>query len=236
MPGLFEDDDLHGHLYHYTTVGGLHGILESNSLYATHVAYLNDSHELVYGMQMVLNELKEWIKKTPDGAKAGWDPSLPGWMISGAIKATASLLAAELEKKTPSLRQGFGPFVTCLSEQPDQLSQWRGYGKGGGYAIKFDAQKLRESVQGDRQRFVHGLAEHSAEHGVPMGAARFMKMVYEPDTQVPLIRSQLIAFIKSLAPHIKTERQPPEELAKHRTPDQAMFHQLSVLQHPSWTF
>jgi hypothetical protein len=30
----------------------------------------------------------------------------------------------------------------CLSEHPDQLSQWRAYSRGGGYALGFDAERL----------------------------------------------------------------------------------------------
>ena len=65
MPGepIIEDDDLPEHLYHYTNAGGLHGILESNSLYATHAAYLNDWQELLYGMQMALDELQGMVEE-----------------------------------------------------------------------------------------------------------------------------------------------------------------------------
>lgn len=199
VPTISEDDDLPEHLYHYTTVAGLHGILESNSLHATHAAYLNDSQELLYGMQLALDELQEWVRNSPEDAKAGWDPALPTWMISAAIKLFAFGLAAEVHKKTRSLRQTFGPFVTCLSKSRDQLSQWRGYGRGGGYAIKFDAHALRQSVQRDRQRFVEGLAAGTAEHGVPLGAARFIKMDYEPENQVPIVRTHLISFINEMA-------------------------------------
>ena len=219
MPGepIIEDDDLPEHLYHYTNAGGLHGILESNSLYATHAAYLNDWQELLYGMQMALDELKEWLKSSPDDAKAGWDSALPGWMISLAIKATALALAGEVQKRTQSLRETFGPFVTCLSESRDQLSQWRGYGRGGGYAIRFDARGLRESVQRDRERYVQGLAERAAQHGLPLGGPRFMQMVYEPETQFPVVRGHLIEFINAIAGRMTTEKEPPEVLAQNRT-------------------
>lgn len=49
-----QDDALPESLYHYTDAAGLLGILDNNSLYATHVAYLNDSQELAYGMQMAV--------------------------------------------------------------------------------------------------------------------------------------------------------------------------------------
>jgi hypothetical protein len=84
---VVEDDDLPDTLYHYTDASGLHGILENNSLWATHAAYLNDSQEFIYGMQMIGSELGAWVKRVPDEAKQGWDPRipLPGLMIPLAI-------------------------------------------------------------------------------------------------------------------------------------------------------
>jgi hypothetical protein len=46
---LVVDDQLREELYHYTSVNGLQGILETNVSQATHVAYLNDSQEFVCG-------------------------------------------------------------------------------------------------------------------------------------------------------------------------------------------
>jgi len=212
-----EDDELPADLYHYTTAGGLHGILESNSLYATHAAYLNDSQELLYGMQLALDELTAWVKKLPDEAKDGWGTTIQNWVIPLAIKATAVVLRGEISKRTQSLRQVFGPFVTCLSESRDQLGQWRGYGRGGGYAIRFDAQALRESIQHNRVGMVDLLANDAAKHGVPLGAARFMKMDYKPESQIPLLREHLTTFITAYAARIGTNKQTPEQLAQHRS-------------------
>jgi hypothetical protein len=40
---VIKDDDLPQELYHYTDAGGLHGILNNNSVWPTHAVYLNDS-------------------------------------------------------------------------------------------------------------------------------------------------------------------------------------------------
>ena len=37
--------------------------------------------------------------------------------------------------------------MSCLSAMGDQLSQWRGYAEGGGYAIHYDAKPLRSSIR-----------------------------------------------------------------------------------------
>ena len=62
-------------------------------------------------------------------------------------------------------------FVFSLSEQSDQLSQWRAYTSGGdGYSVGFDAHKLRDFARGSKfhlapceynpgrqQKLVHGM-------------------------------------------------------------------------------
>ena len=127
-------------LYHYTTVSGLEGILRSSSLYATHIAYLNDAEELKYGVKQISELL---------------DPSF------GPIEVVTSDRPAEYKTKIlgviERLRTEFisehrqslvkAPFVTCLSAMPDQLSQWHGYGQGGGYAIHFNPQLLERTVR-----------------------------------------------------------------------------------------
>jgi hypothetical protein len=214
---VIDDDDLPEDLYHYTDAGGLHGILESNRLWATHAAYLNDSQEFVYGMQVIINELSAWVKDVPEEAKQGWDPALPlpGVMIPVAIWLSAAAVAAHLQQRTQFLRQNFGPFVTCLSEEGDQLSQWRGYGGGGGYAIRFDPQALRESVQRNGVPSDQRLPGMTPGQ-VPVGARRFVKMEYEPETQAPLLRSQLVGFINAISGVLTTQRLPQTVLEQRR--------------------
>ena len=214
---VIEDDDLPEDLYHYTDSRGLHGILESNALWATHAAYLNDSQEFIYGMQMIGKELAEWIKRVPDEAKQGWNRPIPfpGIVIPGLIKTAATVIAAHLQQRTKFLRQNLGPFVTCLSEMGDQLSQWRGYGGGGGYAIRFDAQALRESVQRNSVPSDQRLPGMTPGQ-VPVGARRFVKMVYEPEVQTPLLRSKLIEFIQAVGGALGTEKLPPDVVEQRR--------------------
>ena len=39
--------EVYKHLYHYTTWDGLHGILQSQSMWGTHCKFLNDYSEIV---------------------------------------------------------------------------------------------------------------------------------------------------------------------------------------------
>ncbi len=114
-------------LWHYTNGAALISILNSNEIYSTQISCLNDSTELKYGSRLfhtALNDLRtetgndELSKKLLDGATRHFEENL-----------------------------GYSPasfhFVSCFSEEKDDLSQWRAYGGGeNGYAIGFLAADL----------------------------------------------------------------------------------------------
>ncbi|WP_176234682.1 DUF2971 domain-containing protein [Mycobacterium simiae] len=199
---VIEDDPLpDSPLYHYTDAGGLHGILEKETLWATHAGYLNDSQEFVFGIQKAQAALKQLAQNPPDDMQISH--ASPQEMLT-LLKYSMAVdsLSAKLSIATVSVRDNHGPFVTCLSESSDQLSQWRGYGKGGGYSIQFNTQKLRESVQG-----------HNAEH-------RFVRMRYERrDNFDPSLRQQLIQYVKdvtSLLPSVPSPSSSADADAKQK--------------------
>jgi len=101
-------------LFHYTTATGLLGILQSNTLHATHARFLNDGEELQYGLTVVREVLERC-------------PAPPGVGVTNAL-----------------LQEPFATiFVACFCETDDQLSQWRGYAPGEtGYSIGFSTSTL----------------------------------------------------------------------------------------------
>ncbi|MGV0695855.1 DUF2971 domain-containing protein [Mycobacterium paraintracellulare] len=131
-------------LHHYTTIAGLQGILDSGRLWGTHVAFLNDSQELDYGVGEICNMVEAfasewvWAAEQPDSTDADHQK-----FVSELIMATHKFITNNREILKPNL----GPFVSCLSTSQDQLSQWRGYGQSGGFAIRFDAKLLDETIQ-----------------------------------------------------------------------------------------
>ena len=149
---LVEEGDLPEDLYHYTDGGGLLGILDNCTLWATHAAYLNDAEETVYGLENVVRELKRLGREFSIPPELNdneiWPPVAQNAVIRWLTLKVIIALVQTLAKDRVSFLQGYaGPFVTCLSEQRDQLSQWRGYSGEGGYAIRFDAEALRASVK-----------------------------------------------------------------------------------------
>jgi hypothetical protein len=107
-------------LYHYTDGAGLMGILESQRLWASNAAYLNDPTELLHAR----NVYREWLEaKTDEGVAKD---------LLGHVRVVDSLL-----------EHLFHVFVACFCRKGDLLSQWRGYGSGGrGFAIGIDRQMI----------------------------------------------------------------------------------------------
>jgi hypothetical protein len=120
-----------GLLYHYTDARGLMGILDSQTLWATNIHYLNDSQEFDYA-RTVANKV---------------------------ILQRAEAASDRREKEVLTFIGQLGPagvaprvFVTSFSEEGDLLSQWRGYcPSGDGYSIGFEAKDLRNEAM--MQRF-----------------------------------------------------------------------------------
>ena len=119
-------------LYQYTNTTGLKGMITEGELWATNLAYCNDSSEFHYGLGKYIEAVKASIITH-----------------SGSMEArVATELVERLQQKDRS-----DTYIYCLTRHNDQLSQWRGYGDHGyGYAVGFDF---------DRVTKLHGVAIHS---------------------------------------------------------------------------
>jgi hypothetical protein len=207
MPVLkIDDSPLPPELFHYTGGGGLLGILESQSLWATHAGFLNDAQEVIYGQKKIvelLNALtaKQWSLPQELNDDALWHPNFNSAARWFAGKFLLLVVMAAVQNTTKFLQQNVGPFVTCLSAEGDQLSQWRGYAGDGGYAIKFDSEAFRQAVKshplGTQLKF-----DDSSPVPVELGRRHFVEMRYTTDDD--FIRNGLMDFFRSLLAHLAT--------------------------------
>jgi Protein of unknown function (DUF2971) len=140
MSKLLEEE--HPQLFHYTSAAGLDGILRTQTLRATHYAYLNDASEVKHFLEKRLPEIFQDVilknignvKTTIPTGKQFADPILKKLLYSTA-------------GKEPLAEPYITSFCTpkAANDRVDQhglLSQWRGYGRDGGYALVFDTAKL----------------------------------------------------------------------------------------------
>nr|WP_179275394.1 DUF2971 domain-containing protein [Rhodococcus sp. 06-1059B-a] len=157
-------------LWHYTNAVGLHGILANEYdapvtdrlanmrayrpvFQATMAEYLNDSRELLHGLEIVRLWLQEVLDRTspPPGEK---------------VELFMSDLCEAIDRKA---NRDYFALLHChtvsFSLRRDVLSQWRAYGRGtGGFAIGFDTRAFPYS---------DGSAMHRA--GVGLHQVRYLE-------------------------------------------------------------
>lgn len=107
------------HLYHYTTLSGMRGILKDRALWYGHASSLNDPMEIQYGKKIISDVLNN-VMKQQDQAE---------------VRAFHMALLAQVEAFGKNM---FHAFVVCFCESGNLLSQWREYAdRGGGYCLGF---------------------------------------------------------------------------------------------------
>lgn len=215
-------DPLPDRLYHYTDVGGLYGILKDQELWATHVGYLNDSREFHLGMDLIKQRVKQMPAPRPRDPISG----LIGSGVMTGLKQNFEMLSEKIPEEA-------GPYVACLSAAGDQLSQWRGYGAGGGYAICFDTNLLQQQLDSYTPQVepvfegVYALPLHKQELGRVIYYAKEAQHPVGIDA-IPLIDERITA----LANKFQTSMDSMVDIARGKLPmpehpDREMQAQLS---------
>ena len=126
---MTERDAVPDMLYHYTSAEGALGILGSGTVRDSMIHYLNDARELRHALDLAEESIFE----------------------------TAHLhetYARDLCSEFISAVQLIAVYVFSLSPHRDQLSQWRAYGGGGGYAIGIAGSRLQQVARANNATLV----------------------------------------------------------------------------------
>jgi Protein of unknown function (DUF2971) len=119
-------------LYHYTSRGGLEGIIAAQQIWFTHYQHLNDDTELQFGMDVAKATLSEIGVRAPKA--------------SIFCNMVTDLFSAE------NVNTAFGFYVASFSRNRDDLHQWRKYGQNGqGFAIGLAPKLFAIEETPDRQ-------------------------------------------------------------------------------------
>jgi hypothetical protein len=100
---------------------GLVGIIKTGCVRATNAFYLNDASEIIHGLDIFDNCLEEKV-------------------------SSAEIEMEKKHLKVGFVKKAFGDlpvYVFSLTRLNNDLSQWRAYGKEGGFAIEFDTKRLK---------------------------------------------------------------------------------------------
>lgn len=151
-------------LYHYTTLKGLIGILESQRLWATNALCLNDASELTYGFRLITNEIKSVRESATDFDYKNF-----------------------LGDKERMMDDPKGPvgdcYMVCFCENGDLLSQWRSYGdRGGGCSIGFSANEIGMKWSPPPNFLLRKIIYDSAEQKEIVSSA--LSMTYEASREL----------------------------------------------------
>lgn len=158
MPSEHPVHEAHPELFHYTSVGGLDGILRSQCLWATDWRHLNDAKELEH-FANVLPQLIKPGRVELVNQRVRQDDEFKRWVTAnGGVELlceeeSRGLAKALLESVVnPDPKEQLLEFYVASLCTPEGayegvrthglLSQWRYYGQDGGYAIALDTAEL----------------------------------------------------------------------------------------------
>jgi len=160
-------------LWHYTTLDGLKGIISNQNLWATDYRYFNDSSEFFYSKSILQPEffprVVALIKQEYDADQCvRQNVDAQGGIERVAQMETSDTLDILYESllNPPPLKRNI-PYILSFCKADEEngflqkhglLSQWRGYGKDGGFAIVFNMEKLHEEFKIEQREFDHRIS------------------------------------------------------------------------------
>ncbi|MCB2215835.1 DUF2971 domain-containing protein [Desulfofustis glycolicus] len=123
-----------GLLYHYTTLSGLLGIVNSRTLWASDIRYMNDSAELKHAADLIRGQVHERISRK---------------------QGRPDLLGRFVDWVSHRITNGHLLFGSSFRSHGNLLSQWRGYSPHGkGVSLGFSSEYILECA--DSQGFQIG--------------------------------------------------------------------------------
>jgi hypothetical protein len=128
-------------LYHYTSQKGLLEIVNSKTIWATNIYYLNDSLEYEYAVKLIQEVIDEYLAPLPPVRTPG--RGLPSSGDKDDLESIKRILLESAKQMLSAFTSSCHVYVCSFSEEGDQLSQWRGYcPNGNGFSVGFGTSHL----------------------------------------------------------------------------------------------
>jgi hypothetical protein len=201
--------DVQPRLFHYTSEAGLYGIIKENRIWATHFSYVNDSQELLYAKKFLTAAFKDSIRLRFDELiREGKVVIGGGHSLESLAELDASNFVDGLYKVGLKLAV---PCITCFCHHDPTskaysdglLSQWRAYGKGGGFALEFLTSGLEDCIKED--------ASFNSHSGYYPGNVIYGEKATEDD-QMKIDFAKIARVPYDLIPNILERRTEPPDL------------------------
>ena len=167
----FIEENLPDVLYHYTSIEGFKGIIDSKEIWATAANHLlNDPTEITHAKEIALEILRK--RKSDFNSK--------GELYNNCKSAIES-----------SDRSKDFQCICSFSEEGDLLSQWRAYCPKGGVSIGFSGERIENNI-GD-PCIQDGICVENYYNDY-IRESYIYKCIYDPDEQEKKI-DELIGFL-----------------------------------------
>jgi Protein of unknown function (DUF2971) len=158
--------DVYEKIYHYTTWDGLLGILKTQTLWTTHYRFLNDYSEIVLFRDKLVSLILPYVREAYEklvkqSPNIGQQINQEGG-LDRVVQHDAEVVVDAQYRATGDeiyILSFCGQHKTLHINNNGLLSQWRGYGSGGGFALVFDTRKLEGILDEEAKRY-----EYSAMH------------------------------------------------------------------------
>jgi hypothetical protein len=155
---IFPDNRLS--LFHYTTGAGLVGILKTNCLFASHSDFLNDSTECQIIRELLAPQIESEIEATTrELVRSGLLKkevynAYGGAFSTGEANNVLGVLFKAINGISPFFITSFCMHAKGTTDfNNGLLSQWRGYGRNGGFAIEFNERGIDELVSLEAEKY-----------------------------------------------------------------------------------
>lgn len=146
-------------VFHYTSIEGLKGILESKNFWVSHSYFMNDVSEVRYTYHLIIDIFEELINNETDKEVKRFYVFLQKKMIT-KIKFDTH------DNHRISRGIGFRSFeyILSFSLNSDSMNLWSSFTKGTGYNLGFDFIKLNQLLsKNSSANFIPGYVVYSIE-------------------------------------------------------------------------
>jgi hypothetical protein len=158
-------------VFHYTDANGLLGILSSDSIFATDYRYLNDSTEAGSIKDLIIPIFQAEISAiTPKLIEKKWlKKEYYDQHGLGADRLQAEAIYRSFTRGMDNVSPLFVASFCRHEEGSDEfknglLSQWRGYTRAGGFAIKFDKTKFQSLIKEKNDGYAYAFLKSDDVH------------------------------------------------------------------------
>jgi hypothetical protein len=188
-------------IFHYTDAAGLAGILTSENLFASDYRFLNDASELRIIRDLLLPVFEAEIAEImPELKERNWLRGFYEFHGTSGHRAQAEGFFESLLRVVNEISPLFVKSFCKHAKDSDDyknglLSQWRGYGNLGGFAIEFDEVEFDKRLKSEHDSYAYAgfksdvvLYDHYDELFNPQHfkglAAEMIRRIFEPHIDV----------------------------------------------------